>query len=314
MPASQTRGGILLAWNSSSVSCTSVVIRDYSIKVNVVLPSGGSSWLTVIYGPQEKATKDAFLLELRLIRSSITGPWMVLGDFNHILQARDKNNALINSYRMGKFRCLVDDLELAEVHLNGRVFTWSNAREHPTLVKMDRVFASADWLLLYPACFLRPLPSKASDHCPMLLSTVYRFEPKKSFRFESFWSKIEGFSNVVQAAWQCPQNINDPFRRIDWLLKNTARALQRWSQCQLGNICQQIKWAKELLWLFDVAKESRVLASMECWFRAALKKRLLGLCSFQRTIARQRSRVHSLREGDASTHLFSPPRKQPQEA
>lgn len=67
LPASQTRGGILLAWNSSSFSCSLVVIREYSITANVVLPSGGSSWLTVVYGPQEEAAKDAFLLELRLI-------------------------------------------------------------------------------------------------------------------------------------------------------------------------------------------------------------------------------------------------------
>lgn len=45
---------------------------------------------------------------------------MILGDFNLILQAADKNNARINSRLMGQFRWLVDDLELHKVHLNGQ--------------------------------------------------------------------------------------------------------------------------------------------------------------------------------------------------
>lgn len=58
---------------------------------------------------------------------------MVLGNVNLILQAQDKNNASVNMRRMDSFRRLVDDLELKEVHLNGRQFTWSSARDRPTL-------------------------------------------------------------------------------------------------------------------------------------------------------------------------------------
>lgn len=35
-----------------------------------------------------------------------------------------------------------------------------------------------------------------------------------------------------------------------------------------------------------------------------LKKKMLGLCSFERTIARQRSRIKWLQEGDANTRFF----------
>lgn len=38
---------------------------------------------------------------------------------------------------MGSFRWLVDDLELKEVHL-GRAFTWSSARDRPTLERINR--------------------------------------------------------------------------------------------------------------------------------------------------------------------------------
>lgn len=43
---------------------------------------------------------------------------------------------------MGRFHRLVDNLELNEVHLNGRAFTWLNARERPTLERIDKALVS----------------------------------------------------------------------------------------------------------------------------------------------------------------------------
>jgi hypothetical protein len=55
---------------------------------------------------------------------------------------------------MGCFCHLLNDIELSEVHLMGRRFTWSNEREAPTLVRLDRVLASVDWEELFPECAL----------------------------------------------------------------------------------------------------------------------------------------------------------------
>lgn len=153
-----------------------------------------------MYGPTDSASKGAFLQELRDVESSISGPWMVLGDFNLIPQASDKNNPRINRHQMGTFRRLINDLELKEIHLNGRAFTWTNARERPTLERIDRVFVSPNWEALLPDCFLQALPSTASDHCPMLLSIAFQFAGKKRFRFESFWTKLVGFQVAAKAA------------------------------------------------------------------------------------------------------------------
>jgi hypothetical protein len=39
---------------------------------------------------------------------------------------------------MGKFHRLLQDLELYELHLHGRLYTWSNEQLHPTLEHIDR--------------------------------------------------------------------------------------------------------------------------------------------------------------------------------
>jgi exonuclease III len=71
---------------------------------------------------------------------------------------------------MGRFRRLLCDLELKEVHLHGRLFTWSNERSHPTLERIDRVVISLDWEDSYPNAYLQSLYSGCSDHAPSFSS------------------------------------------------------------------------------------------------------------------------------------------------
>jgi hypothetical protein len=73
---------------------------------------------------------------------------------------------------MGMFRRCVNDLELREVPLLGRRFTWSNERASPTLVKLDRWFASVEWNEMYPEASLSAVSSSLSDHSPILMTTV----------------------------------------------------------------------------------------------------------------------------------------------
>jgi endonuclease/exonuclease/phosphatase family metal-dependent hydrolase len=50
----------------------------------------------MVYVPHQEQEKAAFLQELRSIRSSHVGPWLLCGDFNFIYKAQDKNNQRLN--------------------------------------------------------------------------------------------------------------------------------------------------------------------------------------------------------------------------
>lgn len=200
-----------------------------------------------MYGPPDDALKVEFLQELRDVSDSLGGPWILLGDFNLTLQAVDKSNNRLNMRQMGCFRRIIDDLQLKEMHLNGRAFTWTNARERPTLERIDRVFVLIAWEALFLDCFLRALPSTASDHCPLLLSTLFAFASYKRFRFESFWFKLPGFQEAATAAWHCDVATRDPIRCLEMLLKATSKALQSWSHHNCVNVRQQIQMANELI-------------------------------------------------------------------
>ena len=124
-------------------------------------------WVTVVYGPQGDQQKLEFLRELRAISTIVSDKWLLIGDFNLILDARDKSNSNLNRRLMSVFRHAVQDLELRELNLRGRKFTWSN---DSTQTRIDRAFCTSQWDFMMPGCMLQALSSMVSDHAPLLLT------------------------------------------------------------------------------------------------------------------------------------------------
>jgi hypothetical protein len=63
----------------------------------------------------------------------------------------------------------MNDLELKEVPLLGRRYTWSNERDSPTLVKLGRFLCTNDWEDLFLESILQSQATEMSDHCPLVL-------------------------------------------------------------------------------------------------------------------------------------------------
>jgi hypothetical protein len=246
----------------------------------------------------------AFLHELRDLRPSLSGPWAIFGDFNLIYQAANKSNGRLSRRMMGRFRRLLNDLELSELHLSGRLFTWSNEWLHPTLERIDRMFVSEGWESLYPRSYLQALSSRCSDHAPLLLQFDDGFKPKRRFRFQSFWPQVQGYLDTMKAARSSLLPLADPLRTIDQRLREMAKRLKAWSAKSIGSIRAQMLVAKEVIFHLDEAQDHRSLSLPEFVLRKFLKLRYLGLTSLQRTIARERSNMRWLKEGDACTKFF----------
>lgn len=123
---------------------------------------------------------------------------------------------------MGRFHRFVDELELKDVPLHVRLYTWSSGRERPTLEKQDRGLVNFDKELWFPTRFLQALSSDIFDHCPLHLALNAAFRSKRRFHFENFWLKIPGYMEAVERGWRCPDTLTDPFHHVDQVLKNTT--------------------------------------------------------------------------------------------
>jgi hypothetical protein len=80
---------------------------------------------------------------------------------------------------MARFRSFVQKMELKDLYLHGRIFTWSNEWEVPTLTRIARSLVSADWDFLNLDYVLQALSSSALDHAPLHLSLNASCMPKE---------------------------------------------------------------------------------------------------------------------------------------
>jgi hypothetical protein len=61
------------------------------------------------------------------------------------MYASEKNNNNLDRAMMARFRRFAQNLELKDLYMHGRQFTWSNGRETPTMSRIDRALVSVDW-------------------------------------------------------------------------------------------------------------------------------------------------------------------------
>ncbi|KAF8766007.1 hypothetical protein HU200_007942 [Digitaria exilis] len=185
-PARGTNGGILMLWKDSFVELQNCKIGRYSVSADATIRHCATSFkLTTVYGPSHAAEKEIFMRHIRNLKPADDTKWLLLGDFNLMYEARDKNNNNLNLRLIRQFRNTINRCELKEIHLQNRKYTWSNERRYPTLVRLDRVFCNQSWGLHFENHALHALSSSHSDHCPLLLYKQEGPRRPTPFRFEN---------------------------------------------------------------------------------------------------------------------------------
>jgi hypothetical protein len=100
--------------------------------------------LVAVYGVAQPEFKESFLTELVQSCSHKKLPLCVGGDFNIIRNSNEKNNNRFEVRWPFLFNAVIDSLDLREIELSGRKFTWANSRRVPTYEKLDRVLVSTE--------------------------------------------------------------------------------------------------------------------------------------------------------------------------
>jgi hypothetical protein len=177
------------------------------------LPSknDGFEWCFIpVYGAAQDSSKHLFLSELVRTCENEPLPMMLGGDFNILRNHEEKNNDNYNPRWPFIFNAIIESLDLREIVLSGRQFTWANRRDTPTFEKLDRVLASVEWEQKFPLVTVRKLTWAGSDHTPLLIDSGHRVHIGNSarFSFELSWLRQDGFHGMVAAEWAAT-NIGD---------------------------------------------------------------------------------------------------------
>jgi hypothetical protein len=129
---------------------------------------------------------------------------------------------------MNRFQSCLDEIEMKEIHLHDRRYTWTSGTQNPTQTKIGHIFATKDWEFLYPDCHLQAGCTSVSDHCPLILACNPLQKRFKGFRFESCWLLCPEFKEMVTESWTMPVSTSNTARALHIKLARLAKTLKRW--------------------------------------------------------------------------------------
>ena len=167
--------------------------------IDLIISESIGDWrLTGYYGFPKRHRRRASWTLLRALAICSSLPWVCICDLNDFLSPVDKKGGVAHpNWLFHGFHAALTDCSLNELFLHGYGFTRERSRGSPHWVqeKLDRCFAIADWLEVFPSHKLSNLFAATSDHSPILLqfSPPSRWNVSHRFRFENLWLREEEF-------------------------------------------------------------------------------------------------------------------------
>lgn len=225
------REGILTTRNAQQFSLESASVQRFSL--TMVLASTLTDLRFIVtntYGSADHADSLAFLDSLHALATDNNGPWLVMGDFNLIRGAVDKNNDNIDLALCGHFNATINLLALIEIPLIDRKYTWSNHREQPTLERIDWVFFNTDLNDIFPNSAISSQVRQTSDHTPLLLQLSSSIPKASVFHFENSWLLHADFLPKVLPAWHGAPSRGSAANALAAGLKAVRREAKVWAR------------------------------------------------------------------------------------
>ena len=72
-------------------------------------------------------------------------PYIIGGNFNIMRRPQDKSKDNFEAMWPDLFNMVIQTLDLREIEMSGRQYTWASSGDDPTFEKLDRVLVSTEW-------------------------------------------------------------------------------------------------------------------------------------------------------------------------
>jgi exonuclease III len=125
LPPHGRSGGILVGINAQTLLVKNIDNGKFCVKLHIRSKFDGFEWILIpVYGAAQEAYKSAFLSELVRTCEDENLPMLLAGDFNILRRREDKSNNNFNPRWIFVFNAIIENLNLREIVLSGRQFTW----------------------------------------------------------------------------------------------------------------------------------------------------------------------------------------------
>nr|XP_025616965.1 uncharacterized protein LOC112709287 [Arachis hypogaea] len=199
--------------------------------------------------------------ELSFITGVCQVPICYMGDFNEIVRVDERKGANALTASAEDFRDWIWDMELVDLELNDRKFTWFRGQ---SCSRIDRVFVSLEWLEQFPEIRLKGGPRGLSDHCPLIVEDSRLREGLRPFRSLNSWFTHDGFLRMVKEEWRGLGEV-----QFTKKLKALTIPLSRWHKEKFGDIDLKVQQLEdEIKKLDDLASDGVYDRTMEARRRA----------------------------------------------
>ncbi|KAL7177287.1 hypothetical protein ACSBR2_030606 [Camellia fascicularis] len=233
-----------------------------------------------VYAPNDSRGRSHLWLVLANLKASFPKPWCLGGgDFNEIKNIGERKGCARCDRGMQEFNEFSNNLELVDVPMCERKYTWSNSQ-------------------------LGGLPRSVSDHCPILLKEDERNWGPKPFRFLNAWVLHPNFIKEVEKVWMGSQVVGWAGFRIMTKLRSLKQALRIWNVEVFGHVESKLKAAEAELHSWDLIAKERDLLEAEVRKRIEIKDEVWKLRKRREWIWLQKSRLNWVLKGDKNTRFF----------
>jgi hypothetical protein len=190
-----------------------------------------------IYGPAQSQNKGAFLVEIANTCSKESLPFLIGGDFNIMRKPEDKSCGDFDTKWPSLFNVVIESLDLREIVMTGRQYTWSGAGDNPPYEKLNRVLASTEWEINFPLAKVEARDRNISDHTPLVVSTCASTHQSGSrpLRFERGWLLKKGFYDMVANIWRSENSGSSTLQRWQSKVRRLRQHLRGWAPDMAGS-------------------------------------------------------------------------------
>ncbi|WJX28141.1 hypothetical protein P8452_16895 [Trifolium repens] len=310
LPAIGNSGGILSIWNKVKTPLVFTFIGDGFVGVCLdTVDESKRCFIVNVYAKCNIRAKRQLWRDIIMSKRGFGGDlWCVLGDFNSVRSCDERRGVGIIgsgglSPEMVEFNSFLDHLDLVDMPLIGRSFTWF----HPNGVAMsrlDRILLSSSWCDVWGTPCVWALSRDVADHFPLVLKYNSSDWGPKPFRFNNFWLQHCDFKALVTNAWEAQEAVGwmgfvlkEKLKGLKTVIKDWNRATFKWSESEKQRLISDIK-------TLDLKSETMGLEDYEVVERKKLFVELWKTLKNLDALNFQRSRSKWLKEGDANSKYF----------